>query len=38
VKQDLKKFYHPGTTSWEELVLFRSRQVISQALNGMAAQ
>jgi hypothetical protein len=37
VKRDLRRFYHPATKTWEELVLFRSRQVVSQAMAGMAA-
>ena len=37
IKRDLRKFYDPGTTCWQELVLFRSRQVVSQALTGMSA-
>ena len=36
IKRDLRKFYYPDTTCWQELVLFRSRQVISQAMAGMS--
>ena len=38
IKADLRKFYHPATQAWEELVLFRSRQVVSQALAGMGGR
>ncbi len=35
VKSALRRFYHPDTIAWKQLVLFRSRQVISQALAGL---
>jgi len=35
VKSALRKFYHPDTGAWKEMVIFRSRQVIAQALNGL---
>jgi hypothetical protein len=37
IKKALRRFYHPNTTDWKELVLMRSRQVISQALQGLTA-
>lgn len=36
-KQALKRHYYPGTRDWQEMVLFRSRQVIRQALAGLAS-
>ena len=33
----LRKYFYPDTRDWKELVLFRSRQVISQALAGLTA-
>jgi predicted deacylase len=33
--QRLKRFFYPGETSWQQQVLFRGRQVISLALNGI---
>jgi hypothetical protein len=38
IKARLRRFYHPGTTDWCEMVLFRSRQLICQALDGMARE
>jgi hypothetical protein len=35
-KQALKHHYYPGTRDWQEMVLFRSRQIIRQALAGLA--
>jgi hypothetical protein len=35
VKSALRKFYHPDTRAWKEMVLFRSRQVIGQGLGGL---
>ena len=37
-KQALKHHYYPGTRAWQEMVLFRSRQVIRQALAGLARE
>ena len=37
IKNALKRFYHPGTQDWKELVLMRSRQVIAQTLGGLAS-
>lgn len=37
VKHRLKHFFYPDTQDWREMVLFRSRQVIAQALKGLAA-
>jgi hypothetical protein len=37
VKSALRGFYHPDIPSWKEMVLFRSRQVIGQALAGLTA-
>lgn len=36
IKFALKRFYHPDTPDWRELVLLRSRQVIGQACSGLA--
>ena len=38
IKAALRKFYHPDTASWNEMVLFRSRQVIGQALSGLSSR
>jgi hypothetical protein len=38
IKAALRRFYHPDTTDWCEMVLFRSRQLICQALDGMARE
>jgi hypothetical protein len=35
-KQALKRHFYPGTPDWQEMVLFRSRQIIRQALAGLA--
>lgn len=37
IKAALRRFYHPDTTDWRQMVLFRSRLVIAEALAGMAA-
>jgi len=37
-KLAIKHHYYPGTRDWQELVLFRSRQVIRQALAGLAGE
>ena len=37
-KQALKRHYYPGTRDWQEMVLFRSRQIIRQALAGLAGE
>lgn len=34
IKAALKRFYHPDTRDWKEMVILRSRQVIGQALEG----
>jgi hypothetical protein len=36
VKQEIRRAFHPDTPSWKELVLFRSRQILSQATAGLA--
>ncbi len=36
IKRDLRKFYHPDVRPWKQLVLFRSRQIVGQALDGLA--
>ena len=36
IKAALRRFYHPDTEDWRQMVLFRSRQLICQALDGMA--
>jgi hypothetical protein len=33
--QQLKQFFYPGETSWQQQVLFRGRQVIAMALAGI---
>ena len=38
IKAALRRFYHPDTTDWGQMVLFRSRQLICQALDGMARE
>ncbi len=35
IKAALRRFYHPDTEDWKQLVLMRSRQVIAQALRGL---
>lgn len=35
-KQALKRHFYPGTRDWQEMMLFRSRQIIRQALAGLA--
>jgi hypothetical protein len=35
VKNDIRRAFYPDTDSWRELVLFRSRQILGQALRGM---
>jgi Protein of unknown function (DUF2817) len=37
-KQALKRHYYPGTRDWQEMVLFRSRQIIRQALAGLTGE
>ena len=36
IKGALRKFYDPGVNPWREMVIFRSRQVIGQALAGLS--
>ena len=36
IKARLKDHYHPGTPDWNEMVLWRGRQVVRQALTGVA--
>lgn len=35
IKQAIKWHYYPATDAWKEMVLFRSRQVIRQTLEGL---
>jgi hypothetical protein len=35
IKQNMKRYFTPENTAWRELVLFRGRQVILQALTGI---
>lgn len=35
VKNNLKNFFFPNQKAWKEMVLFRSRQVINQAITGL---
>jgi hypothetical protein len=37
IKRALRRHFFPETQPWRELVLFRSRQVLGQALAGLAA-
>ena len=37
IKAQLRKHFYPGTADWQEMVLFRSRQILSQAVAGLAA-
>lgn len=36
IKAEIRRAFYPDTDSWRELTLFRGRQMIRQALNGMA--
>ena len=36
IKGALRKFYYPDVDPWKEMVIFRSRQVIGQALAGLS--
>jgi Protein of unknown function (DUF2817) len=36
IKRNLRRHFFPDTQPWRELVVFRSRQVLSQALRGLA--
>ena len=36
IKRSLRRHFFPDTQTWRELVLFRSRQVLAQALAGLA--
>jgi hypothetical protein len=38
IKAAMRRAYYPDTPDWKELVLLRSRQVISQALRGVTAR
>lgn len=38
IKAQIRRQFFPDTSSWKELVLFRSRQVLRQALVGLAAR
>ena len=35
VKQALRKHFYPASADWQEMVLFRGRQVIRQAMHGL---
>jgi hypothetical protein len=37
IKRSLRRHFFPDTQPWRELVLFRSRQVLGQALAGLTA-
>ncbi|HXH71821.1 MAG TPA: M14 family metallopeptidase [Mariprofundaceae bacterium] len=37
IKTAIRRQFYPDTDDWKEMVLFRSRQLIRQALNGMAS-
>ena len=38
IKAALRKHFYPDTDDWREMVLFRSRQVIKQALAGLVSE
>ncbi|MDT8375352.1 MAG: M14 family metallopeptidase [Mariprofundaceae bacterium] len=38
IKADIRRHFYPATPDWQQMVLFRSRQCIAQALNGLAAE
>jgi hypothetical protein len=38
IKAQIRKQYFPDTEDWKEMVLFRSRQVISQTIAGLVAE
>lgn len=35
IKTEIKTHFHPGTPDWNEMVLWRSRQVLRQTLDGL---
>ena len=35
IKTEMKTHFHPGTPDWKEMVLWRSRQVLRQTLEGL---
>jgi hypothetical protein len=35
IKADIRKRYYPDTDDWRQMMLFRSRQIIKQALDGL---
>ncbi len=35
IKAEIRKHFHPGTPDWNEMVLWRSRQVLRQTLEGL---
>ncbi|HLJ19574.1 MAG TPA: DUF2817 domain-containing protein, partial [Stellaceae bacterium] len=37
IKRNLRHHFFPDTQPWRELVLFRSRQVLAQALAGLSS-
>lgn len=37
IKAQIRRQYYPDTDDWKQMVLFRSRQIIGQALAGLAA-
>jgi len=38
IKRQVRKQYYPDSDDWREMVLFRSRQLIRQALDGLASE
>ena len=38
IKAELRKRYYPDTEDWRQMVLFRSRQIIKQALAGLTGE
>lgn len=36
IKANIRRHFYPATPDWQQMVLFRARQCITQALNGLA--
>ena len=37
IKADIRRHFYPATADWQQMVLFRTRQSVTQALNGLAS-
>jgi len=37
IKADIRRHFYPATPDWQQMVLFRTRQCITQALHGLAS-